>query len=91
MYERDFQPKIKMACGAGARPCFARQGVMAHLGAELVDVSPGRVVIRLPFRDELTQQHGLFHAGATSDAIADSAGGYAGFSVFSDSSEVLTV
>lgn len=63
---------------------------MVHLGAELAEVSPGRVVIRLPFRDELAQQHGFFHAGTTT-AIADSAGGYAGLSVFSEDGEVLTV
>ncbi|MCI4568899.1 PaaI family thioesterase [Lysobacter sp. CFH 32150] len=63
---------------------------MAHLGAELADVAPGRVVIRLLFRDELTQQNGFFHAGATS-AIADSAGGYAGLTLFPAGSSVLTV
>ncbi|MET0186336.1 MAG: PaaI family thioesterase, partial [Achromobacter sp.] len=56
---------------------FNRQGLMALLGATLQTVSWGRVVIRLPFRSELTQQHGYFHAGGTS-SIADSAGGYAG-------------
>lgn len=72
------------------RSSFALQGLMAHLGAELTDVAPGRVVIRLPFRDELTQQNGFFHAGATS-AIADSAGGYAGLTLFPAGSSVLTV
>ena len=75
---------------ARVRDSFARQGLMAHLGAELAEVSPGRVVIRLPYRDELTQQDGFFHAGASS-AIADSAGGYAGLSVFPTASSVLTV
>lgn len=72
------------------RASFALQGLMAHLGAELTEVAPGRVVIRLPFRDELTQQNGFFHAGAAS-AIADSAGGYAGFTLFPAGSSVLTV
>ena len=69
---------------------FARQGLMTHLGARLGEVSEGRVEIVLPFRDEVTQQHGYFHAGATS-AIADSAGGYAAFTVFPADSAVLTV
>lgn len=69
---------------------FSRQGLMRHLGAELHEVSHGRVIIRLPFRQTLTQQHGYFHAGATS-AIADSAGGYAGFTLFPPGSSVLTV
>ncbi|RJE86453.1 PaaI family thioesterase [Paracoccus onubensis] len=69
---------------------FDRQGLMAHLGAELAEVKAGQVTIRLPFRQELTQQHGYFHAGGTS-SIADSAGGYAGYSLFPEGSAVLTV
>jgi uncharacterized protein (TIGR00369 family) len=69
---------------------FARQGLMRHLGAELAHVKAGLVTIRLPFRAELTQQHGYFHAGGTS-SIADTAGGYAGFTLFPEESSVLTV
>lgn len=69
---------------------FARQGLMALLGAELAEVKPGLVTIHLPFRTELTQQHGYFHAGGTA-SIADSAGGYAGLTLFPDNSSVLTV
>jgi uncharacterized protein (TIGR00369 family) len=72
------------------RTSFALQGLMGYLGAELTDIAPGRVVIRLRFREELTQQNGFFHAGATS-AIADSAGGYAGLTLFPAGSSVLTV
>ncbi|MBR9823954.1 MAG: PaaI family thioesterase, partial [Rhodobacteraceae bacterium] len=73
-----------------ARESFARQGLMAHLGAAITEVRAGIVKLRLPFRQELTQQHGYFHAGGTS-AIADSAGGYAGFTLFPEGSSVLTV
>ena len=69
---------------------FDNQGLMRHLGARLTHVAPGRVHITLPHRPELTQQHGYFHAGATS-AIADSAGGYAAFTLFPDNTAVLTV
>lgn len=69
---------------------FNRQGLMAHLGAEMAEIRAGQVTIRLPFRPELTQQHGYFHAGGTS-AIADSAGGYAGYTLFPEGSAVLTV
>ncbi len=72
------------------RDSFARQGLMAHLGAEMTDIRVGLVTICLPFRPELTQQHGFFHAGGTS-SIADSAGGYAGFTLFPENSSVLTV
>lgn len=63
---------------------------MAHLGAVMTEVGPGRVVITLPYSPALTQQHGYFHAGGTS-AIADSAGGYAAFTLFPADSSVLTV
>lgn len=72
------------------RESFARQGLMAHLGASLHEVRRGLVAIRMPYRSELSQQHGFFHAGGLS-AIADSAGGYAGFSMFPPDSSVLTV
>jgi uncharacterized protein (TIGR00369 family) len=72
------------------RDSFARQGAMAHLGAVLRSVEPGRVEIDLPFRPQLAQQHGYFHAGMVS-AVADSAGGYAAYTLFPADSSVLTV
>lgn len=72
------------------RQSFARQGAMRLLGARLGLVARGRVDIELPFRDELSQQHGFFHAGITS-TIADSAGGYAAYTLFPADSSVLTV
>ena len=75
---------------ARVRASFERQGLMHHLGARIAHIGPGRVHIVLPSRPEVTQQHGYFHAGATS-AIADSAGGYAAFTVFREDTSVLTV
>jgi uncharacterized protein (TIGR00369 family) len=72
------------------RASFESQGLMDHLGARLSHIGPGRVHIQLPSRPQVTQQHGYFHAGATS-AIADSAGGYAAFTLFPEDSSVLTV
>ncbi|MEJ8653549.1 PaaI family thioesterase [Streptomyces sp. MS1.AVA.3] len=69
---------------------FDRQGLMAHLGARITHIAPGRVHIVLPNRPEVTQQHGYFHAGATS-TIADSAGGYAAYTLCPDGTDVLTV
>ncbi|HEV2675795.1 MAG TPA: PaaI family thioesterase [Aliidongia sp.] len=69
---------------------FARQGIMTSLGARLTRIEPGLCEIQLPYRPELSQQHGFFHAGVTS-TIADSAGGYAGFTLFPADSDVLTV
>ncbi|MET8213405.1 PaaI family thioesterase [Streptomyces sp. NPDC005373] len=72
------------------RASFDQQGPMAHLGARLTRIAPGVVHIALPARPEVTQQHGYFHAGATS-SIADSAGGYAAFTLFPEDTELLTV
>jgi len=72
------------------RDSFARQGAMSYLGAVLRGVEPGRVEIDLPFRPELSQQHGFFHAGMVS-TVADSAGGYAAYTLFPAGSSVLTV
>lgn len=72
------------------RASFDRQGLMSHLDARLTHIGPGRVHIALPSRPEVTQQHGYFHAGATS-SVADSAGGYAALTLFPEGSEVLTV
>ena len=72
------------------RDSFQRQGLMRHLGAELVSLEPGGVVIRVPFCGELTQQHGYFHAGVTG-AIADSSCGYAAYTLMPADSSVLTV
>jgi len=59
------------------RGSFARQNVMALIGAELIEVQPGRCEIHLPFRQDLTQQNDYFHAGIVA-TVVDSAGGYAG-------------
>ena len=72
------------------RASFKRQGFMNYLHAEIVQAVPGSLTIEVPFRPELTQQHGFFHAGVVG-AIADTAGGYAGFSLFPPDSTVLTV
>lgn len=86
----DIGSTLPDATVARIRDSFARQGLMGLLGAELAQVKAGLVTIRLPFRPELTQQHGYFHAGGTA-SVADSAGGYAGFTLFPDDSSVLTV
>jgi uncharacterized protein (TIGR00369 family) len=72
------------------RASFARQGLMAHIGARLVSLAPGECAIACAPRAELSQQHGYVHAGVVA-AIADSAAGYAAMSVAPEDSEVLTV
>jgi uncharacterized protein (TIGR00369 family) len=72
------------------RGSFARQAAMALLGARLSRIEPGLVEIELPHRADLTQQHGFVHGGIVG-AIADSAGGYAGYTLFPAGSTVMTV
>ncbi|HKY95424.1 MAG TPA: PaaI family thioesterase [Kiloniellales bacterium] len=71
------------------RDSFARQSVMRTIGAALTAVAPGEVEIRLPWRADLCQQHGFIHAGIVA-TIADSAAGYAAFSLFPAEASVLT-
>lgn len=72
------------------RHSFGRQGLMTHLGAAMTRVEPGLVEIEMPFSEDLTQQHGFYHAGGVA-AIVDSAGGYAGATLFAADDGVLTV
>jgi uncharacterized protein (TIGR00369 family) len=72
------------------RASFARQRFMHTLGARLVTVAPGLCEIELDYRPDLTQQHGYLHA-AVGTAIADSAGGYAAYSLMPAASSVLAV
>lgn len=75
---------------AKVRDSFARQGIMAHLGARLETLEPGLVEIAVPFRPELSQQHGYFHAGVVA-TVADSSAGYAAFSLMPPGSSVLSI
>ena len=72
------------------RDSFERQSFMKTIGATLERVDPGAVDIRLPVHSGLTQQHGFVHAGAVA-SIADSACGYAAFSLMPPDSGVLAV
>jgi uncharacterized protein (TIGR00369 family) len=75
---------------ARVRGSFARQRVMATIGAVLESVEEGRVSIRLPFRADLTQQHGFLHAGVIA-SVADSACGYAALSLMPPDAGVLSI
>jgi uncharacterized protein (TIGR00369 family) len=69
---------------------FARQPVMNLIGAGLSLVEPGVIEIVLPYRADLTQQHGYLHAGVVT-TIADSACGYAAYTLMPAGSQVLSV
>ena len=75
---------------ARVRASFARQRAMHTIGARLVRVEPGEVELELPFREDLTQQHGFLHAGIVT-TLVDSACGYAALSLMDSESAVLSV
>ena len=75
---------------AKVRASYAKQSVMALIGAELAALRPGWVEIHLPFRADLCQQNGFFHAGIIS-TVVDSAAGYAGHTLMAPGAGVLTV
>ena len=72
------------------RDSFARQPAMATLGVTIEEVAPGRVVVAMPYRADLTQQHGFVHAGVVATGL-DSACGYAAFTLMPADAGVLTI
>lgn len=72
------------------RDSFARQGLMTTFGASIVALEPGLCVIEMAYADAVSQQQGFFHGGAIG-AIADTAAGYAAYSLMPAGAEILTV
>jgi uncharacterized protein (TIGR00369 family) len=79
-------PEYETRC----RSSFEKQQFMTTLGARLVSVRPGEVVIELPSGAHLKQQHGFLHAGAVT-SIVDSACGFAALSLMPADAAVLSV
>ncbi len=75
---------------ARVRESFSRQSHMATLGAELVFIAPGEVHLAFPFDTRFCQQNGFMHAGAIA-SVADSANGYAAFTLAPPDTDVLAV
>ncbi len=71
------------------RESFKHQGVMQAHGGELVNVSLGSVEVHLPFSKALAQQHGFFHGGIVS-MLADTASGFATYTVLNPDEECLS-
>ena len=78
----DFEKRI--------RESFAKQTFMVGIGATISSVTPGEVVLDLPFRGDLTQQNDFLHAGVVT-ALADVACGYAATTLMPVGSDVLSV
>jgi uncharacterized protein (TIGR00369 family) len=75
---------------ARVRESFARQSHMATLGVTIERVVPGEVDLALPFDPRFCQQNGFLHAG-TIASLADSASGYAAYTLAPPDSDVLAV
>src|SRR5918999_1968341 len=84
-----FQP-VDVHYRARVRESFARQKAMALIGASIGAVEPGYVEIALPYRDDLTQQKAYVHGGILG-MIADTACGYAAFSLMPPGCSLVTV
>jgi uncharacterized protein (TIGR00369 family) len=74
---------------ARVRDSFARQSMMTTLGAQLLDVAPGRCRISAPILPGACQQQGYGHAALTF-ALGDTSAGYAALSLLPEGREVLT-
>lgn len=72
------------------RQSFGKQAIMGLIGGTLTRVEPGVVEIALPYRADLTQHDGYVHAGIVT-TIADSACGYAAYTLMPPDSDVLAV
>ena len=70
---------------------FERHPFMQTIGASLDVLGPGRCRVKVPWRSDLTQQHGYLHAGVIA-SLADTASGYALFTlVDGEDTSLITV
>lgn len=72
------------------RESFERQAHMATLNARITRLEPGAVDLTAPYDPRFSQQNGFWHAGAVA-SLADSANGYAAFSLAPAGTDVLAV
>jgi uncharacterized protein (TIGR00369 family) len=63
---------------------------MATLRVEIVFIAPGEVHLAFPFQPQCCQQNGFMHAGAVA-SVADSANGYAAYTLAPPETDVLAV
>ncbi len=80
--DREFEARVR----AG----FESQALMRTLGAELTMIAPGAARLEMPFNAAFGQQDGFLHAGAIT-SLADSACGFAAYSLMRPSERVLSV
>lgn len=72
------------------RESFERQAHMATLNARITRLEPAAVDLTAPYDPRFSQQNGFWHAGAVA-SLADSANGYAAYSLAPAGTDVLAV
>jgi len=72
------------------RESFGRQRHMATLGVTIAHIGPGEVHLAMPYDERFCQQNGFLHAGAVA-SVADSANGYAAYTLAPPDTDVLAV
>jgi len=72
------------------REAFAGQAMLASLGVEFCRIEPGFCELQLPYREDISQNHGYFHGGAIA-TLADVSGGFAGWSLLPEGMWIVTV
>ncbi len=72
------------------RASFAQQNAMTTIGAQLMEVTPGRVVIEMDWNPQLTQQLGYMHGGMIGVPL-DSACGYCAMTLTPADTDMLTI
>ncbi len=75
---------------ARIRESFGRQRLMATLGVAIAYIAPGEVHLAMPYDERFCQQNGFLHAGAIA-SLADSANGYAAYTLAPPDTDVLAV
>lgn len=87
--EPAFQPKCA-DYAARVSMSFSNQPMMSTIGARLSRIEPGLVDVEIPFQHSLTQHNGFLHGGTVS-TLADTACGYAAYSLMPENADVLTI
>lgn len=77
-----FEEKVKLS--------FDRQPVTSTLGLKIEEITPGGIVLSMPYDKSFTQQHGFLHAGIVTTGL-DNACGYAAFSLMAPEAAILSV
>jgi len=86
-------PQFEPSCVEYAdrvRSSFSNQPLMKLFDAQLIRIEPGIIELEVPFQAQLTQHNGYLHGGTVA-TLADTACGYAAYSLMPNDSDVLTV